>query len=325
MTDLISVIIPVYNLENCVGRCIESVLAQSYSTLQILLIDDGSTDNSGAVCDVYAKKDSRIEVHHKPNGGLSDARNHGLDAARGSYVAFVDADDYVAPDFILTLYLLCKEHGTQIAQCDFAHVTGDVFCPKQSERHINVYSNVEMLSNLYSPLYLQTVTVWSKLYETKLFDAVRFPVGMTHEDEATTYKLIYAAERIAVTNAKLYAYFYEPGSITRRPYNVHRLDALPILRERAEFFAQKGLGQLAKKAWEKYCLSLAGHLYLVKKHIPDSAKIQRRLRRELKAVLPAVRKDTDLAPYMRFKFWLLQLAPLTYARLRHKKDHFSVE
>lgn len=323
MTELISVIIPVYNLEAHVGRCIESVLAQSYQTLQIILVDDGSQDSSGTICDAYAKKDSRIEVHHKLNGGLSDARNHGLAAARGKYVAFIDADDYVAPDFIQTLYLLCKEHDAQIAQCDFAHVTGDVFCPKQSEQHIGIYSNVEMLSNLYSPLYLQTVTVWSKLYETRLFDAVRFPVGMTHEDEAITYKLIYAAHRVAVTNAKLYAYFYEPSSITRRPYNERRLDALPILRERAEFFTEKGLAQLAKKAWEQYCFSLAGHLYLVKKHLSDSSGIQHRLRRELKAVLPIVRQDESLSPYMRFKLALLQLAPLSYARLRHKKDHLA--
>ena len=323
MTDLISVIIPIYNLEAHVGRCIESVLAQSYQALQIILVDDGSQDGSGTICDAYAKKDSRIEVHHKPNGGLSDARNHGLAAARGKYVAFIDADDYVAPDFIKTLYLLCKEHGAQIAQCDFETVTGGSFCPKHSKSHTSVYSDVEMLSNLYSPLYLQTVTVWSKLYETRLFDAVRFPVGMTHEDEATTYKLIYAARRIAVTDAKLYAYFYEPNSITRRPYNERRLDALPILRERAEFFAEKGLVQLAKKAWEKYCFSLAGHLYLVKKHIPHSSQIQHRLRRELKAALPIVRQDESLSPYMRFKLVLLQIAPLTYARLRHKKDYLT--
>ena len=122
--DLISVIIPIYNLEQYIERCVRSVMAQSYKNLQIILVDDGSSDGSGAVCDALAQQDSRIKVIHKPNGGVSDARNFGVKAASGQFISFVDGDDYVHPEFIATLHTLCVENKCRMAQCSFEAVTG---------------------------------------------------------------------------------------------------------------------------------------------------------------------------------------------------------
>lgn len=124
--DLISVIIPIYNLEQYIERCVRSVMAQSYTNLQIILVDDGSSDGSGAVCDALAQKDSRIKVIHKPNGGVSDARNFGVKAASGQFISFVDGDDYVHPEFIATLHTLCVENKCRMAQCSFEAVTATV-------------------------------------------------------------------------------------------------------------------------------------------------------------------------------------------------------
>lgn len=318
--DLISVIIPIYNLEQYIERCVRSVMAQSYTNLQIILVDDGSSDGSGAVCDALAQQDSRIKVIHKPNGGVSDARNFGVKAASGQFISFVDGDDYVHPEFIATLHTLCVENKCRMAQCSFEAVTGDSYAPDLSNPHIVLYSNAELLTHLYTALYVETTILCSKLFDASLLRNIRFPVGMIHEDEATSYKLIYAAGKIAVTDAKLYAYFHKPGSITRKAFSVSRLDLLPIMKERAEFFEEKRLDSLALRTWEKYYFLLASSLYHVKKFIPDSHKIQKQLRREIALLAPSLIKNRQMSGYMRLKLILVRLVPATYMRLRRGRD-----
>ena len=183
-----------------------------------------------------------------------------------------------------------------------------------------LYSNAELLTHLYTALYVETTILCSKLFDASLLRNIRFPVGMIHEDEATSYKLIYAAGKIAVTDAKLYAYFHKPGSITRKAFSVSRLDLLPIMKERAEFFEEKRLDSLALRTWEKYYFLLASSLYHVKKFIPDSHKIQKQLRREIALLAPSLIKNRQMSGYMRLKLILVRLVPATYMRLRRGRD-----
>lgn len=207
-----------------------------------------------------------------------------------------------------------------MAQCSFEAVTGDSYAPDLSNPHIVLYSNAELLTHLYTALYVETTILCSKLFDASLLRNIRFPVGMIHEDEATSYKLIYAAGKIAVTDAKLYAYFHKPGSITRKAFSVSRLDLLPIMKERAEFFEEKRLDSLALRTWEKYYFLLASSLYHVKKFIPDSHKIQKQLRREIALLAPSLIKNRQMSGYMRLKLILVRLVPATYMRLRRGRD-----
>lgn len=275
---LISVIIPVYQVEEYLARCVESVRNQSYQKLEIILVDDGSKDRSGEICESYACQDERIRVFHKPNGGLSDARNYGIDRARGEYLAFVDSDDFVAYDFIEILLKNCLENQCEISVCDFERVTGNRLAD-DGKRNIRVYSKVEALSELCenNGNHVLMTVAWNKLYKKDLFDGIRYPVGKLHEDEATTYKLIDRTSGIAVTAQKLYGYYMSPSSIMRSDYHKKRLDIVGILLERMQYFHDKGQFQLEIKVKNQLSYTLIYHYYNVKRYIKDSVMTQKKL------------------------------------------------
>lgn len=232
---LISIIIPVYKVEQYLNECIESVLNQSYKNLEIILIDDGSPDNCGKICDEYAKIDKRIKVVHKENGGLSSARNTGLDIANGEYISFIDSDDYVSKKFIKVLYDLCERNNADIAMCDYIRFTDKVEDIK-TNIEIKRFTSLEMQENIYSREGVKNVVVWNKLYKKYIYDELRFPAGKINEDEFTTYKAFNIAPNdIVVTNEPLYYYRYNENGIMGRTFNEKRLDALEAYREKNIF------------------------------------------------------------------------------------------
>jgi glycosyltransferase involved in cell wall biosynthesis len=181
--DLISVIIPIYNVGDYLKKCVNSIINQTYKNLEIILVDDGSTDKSGILCDEFAKKDSRIKVIHKQNGGLSDARNCGIEASSGKFIAFIDSDDFIAPDFYEYLLSLQKENNADIAECNFIRVYEE----KQDEFEFPIKKeNIILKTDGVGALFLfmsdddeistNSVVVWNKLYNKKLFEDIRFPV-----------------------------------------------------------------------------------------------------------------------------------------------------
>ena len=210
---LISVIVPVYNVEAYLPRCIESILNQTYENLEIFLVNDGSKDSSGSICDAYAQKDSRIRVFHKENGGQSSARNLALDAITGTYVTFVDSDDWLEPDAYRPMVELAEGEGAKLVSAgryDVSAETGEKevgLCPKKQE----VISSQEMLGRLF---------VWDgcdsspcdKLFHSSLFENIRFPSRSNCEDVAIVYKLVEAAGRVVMLDKPLYNYFHRPGS-----------------------------------------------------------------------------------------------------------------
>lgn len=216
MNPLISVIVPVYKVEAYLGRCVDSIRNQTWKNLEIILVDDGSPDHSGALCDGYARQDSRIRVIHKPNGGLSSARNAGMAAAVGEYLAFVDSDDWIAPDMYEKLLNLMTRWDAQLAcagRYDVREETGSRkvgLCPPREEcisgqtlaGRIFLYDNCDS-------------SACDKLYRRELLQNLRYPDGRVCEDMPVTYRIALAAERAAMCPEPLYFYFHRKGSITQ--------------------------------------------------------------------------------------------------------------
>lgn len=251
MNELISVIVPVYKVEDYLKRCIDSILRQTYGNLEIILVDDGSPDGCCKICDEYAERDKRVKVIHKENGGLSDARNAGIDIAQGSYVAFIDSDDWVHDKYIEKLYQLLKKTAADISVCNYMETSREDIPQNNINGKIYEFSNVEALEQLTNKLYLQMVVAWGKLYKKDLFNEIRFPEGKIHEDEFTSYRVIYKARKVVFTTERLIYYWQRPDSIMGSGFNVkHHLDVIQAYKERAEFFNDVGLKCLGDKTYK---------------------------------------------------------------------------
>lgn len=249
VTDLISVIVPIYKVEKYLASCVNSLKEQTYRNLEIILVDDGSPDKSGEMCDAFAEQDNRIVVVHKPNGGLSDARNAGIEVAKGDYLLFLDSDDTLHKETLEILWTNLKENGAEISVCDYrAFYEGTEIDKNLPSQNLEVWDNVQALQQIFNPQYgTQMVISTNKLFQKNLFDGIRFPVGKIHEDEFTTYKLLHRAERIVYTDLKLYYYLQREDSLTGNgkisPQYFHVLDAFD---ERSSFLEAQGLEELAK-------------------------------------------------------------------------------
>ncbi len=268
MEPLISVIIPVYQVAAYLRNCVESVIRQSYKNLEILIVDDGSTDGSEDICEQLAKTDTRIKVIHQRNMGLSAARNTGIEAANGEYLVFVDSDDWIAGNFIKTLYCACKETESDIVQCDFWDTIDEFENQERREEtvtDIQVYSPKEFSCLEYALLSWKCTVTWNKIYKYELFDKIRFPVDRLHEDEFTTYKLVWNARKIAVISTRLYFYRKRKGSIMSADYNVKRLAAGIAFEERYEFYRQMQEYELALLTRDRHLRWAKQNLVFVQK------------------------------------------------------------
>ncbi len=235
---LISVIIPIFNGQNHMQRCVDSVITQTYKNIEIVLINDGSTDSTPAICDSFAKMDSRVKVHHKENGGLSDARNVGIDISSGEYITFIDSDDFILPDYVEYLYSLITKFGAEMSIC-----THTVIC--RNGRRI-VYGDGTELSlspqqTLKEILYHGRVdlSVWAKLYHRSLFEGVRYPYGKYFEDVGTTYRLIDKCQKIASGGTSKYEYILRSDSMISDKFTTRKLDLLEMTDRMAAYITEK--------------------------------------------------------------------------------------
>lgn len=228
---LISVILPVYKVEKYLSNCIESVLRQSYTNWELIIVDDGSPDRCPQICDEYAIRDDRIRVIHKANGGLSSARNAGLDVFRGDYVTFLDSDDFWHRDYLKTLLGLCEDHNADIAQCGFVRGEEMVFPEIKMPHDVKVYDNHSIFTQ-----YATKIVVWAKLYKRYILDGITMPEGLINEDDWTTWKLYYRAQKIAVTDEALYYYTVNPESIMAQSKKKPNFSYIDAYKERINFF-----------------------------------------------------------------------------------------
>ncbi len=234
--EKVSIIVPIYGVEKYLSRCVDSLLAQTYSELEILLVDDGSPDKCGEICDDYARKDERITVIHKGNGGLSDARNVGIAKSNGEWLIFVDSDDCVSPLFVEKLYNAAKETSCDIAQCNYVRFSDEIPCVEPEECMQTVVSSLDVLKNIDRA---ENMAACNKIYRADLFKNIRFPKGRIHEDVATTYKLFAATDNVCFIEAELYYYYRNPNSITTSKMKNNKLDLVDAYIEQVEFFSKK--------------------------------------------------------------------------------------
>ncbi len=266
-TPKISVIVPVYNTAPYLRRCLDSVTGQSYRNLEILLVDDGSTDGSGGICDEYAARDGRIRVKHQPNRGLSTARNAGLEEAEGLYICFVDSDDAISGDYIDSLYRACTDAAAEIAQCDFC--IEEALLGTGVSTHIE-YTGFEMSERLCEGSQDQYAVIWNKLYARKLFNGIRFPDGRIHEDEATVYRLLWKADKCAVLGRRLYFYRQRQGSIVHTSFTPRNMAAAEAYRERIVFYERNGAIKLSDYTKSVYCYFLRKNIAAIRRMCDDS-------------------------------------------------------
>lgn len=274
---MISVIVPVYNVEPYLRQCIDSILAQTYTDFELILVDDGSPDNCGAICDEYAEKDNRIRVIHQKNGGVSAARNAGIDIATGEYISFVDSDDWVHPEYLAYLYRAVQEQGVLLSACGFIKT-----CIRTDEALSPFSCVVRDGLDWFKEDHVHGVVAWAKLCHRSLFEVIRYPVGKIHEDEFITYKLLHHAGKIGVVDAKLYYYFANENGIMGSAYSVRRLDALDAIEEQCTFFGEIGRRDMVDFAQMRFigtCCSSVLKLEKMPEHQPYLRRTRRRLQR----------------------------------------------
>lgn len=257
--DLVSVIIPVYNVENFLDRCIASVTNQTFSNIEVILVDDGSTDGSAEICDRWAEKDPRVNVIHQTNGGVSAARNAGLQAVTGHWVLQVDSDDYIAPYAIELLVHSGENYAVDMVICDFIKGSEKRYLFDTSPELIpELEDGVSTISKMYENDHnaLRYGVPWCKLCKKALYDGIQYPDGKIFEDIYTTHKLLYRCNRIAVLDVPLFYYFQRADSIMNTSFSMKKLDYLQALVERVDFFAAHNLEELESIAYDELLHSL---------------------------------------------------------------------
>ena len=244
--EKISIIIPVYKVEKYLDKCIESVVNQTYSNLEIILVDDGSPDNCPKICENWQKKDKRIVVIHKQNGGLSDARNFGLDKATGDFIMFLDSDDYVNVNICKELLALLKKYNADIAMCQAKYIYEDEQSQDGNKVHLEENTEKEFTKNQLFKLAISSeiplfMTAWGKLYKKHIFESLRYDVGKIHEDEFILHKIIAQTDKLVYTTKKMYYYLQRSNSIMGTKTSKSYQHSLEALTNRIDYYIKNGI------------------------------------------------------------------------------------
>lgn len=283
MNPKLSVIVPVYRAEKYLKRCIDSIVNQTYKNLEIILVDDGSPDKSGEICDVYEKKDRRIRVLHQKNKGVSAARNAGLDMASGDFVGFVDSDDYINKRMYEVLLSNCLKFDAEVSICRLARFEGEaVHVESKQPDKINMLSAREALINMHGRDGQVYTVPCNKLYRRDLFEGLRYPLNKINEDEFLIYKVMDNAKGIVLTEEVLYYYRVNNSSITCDPHYPMTTDIFEVLEDRKNYFIQRGYTDLIPFVHRAYLDRVIARYSLLRKtgraQRSDLAELRKRYR-----------------------------------------------
>lgn len=311
MEELVSVIVPVYNVEKYVGECIESLLGQSYKNIEIILVDDGSTDSSGRICDEYAGKDIRIKVIHKENGGLSDARNVGIDSATGAYYSFVDGDDFLAEDTVAQMISGLKKKKCDIAVCNMIRYfeNGEMESFYIPSNVLKVLNGTDRFETLTQP------SVCNKIFRADLFNSIRFPRGKFYEDTFVYHILAYRANTIVLTGYDGYFYRSRRSSILGQNIMTDRyFDFIEAIWLRAKFLLTNNIQPYGDKA----CLSLYTAVANAEKNISKTKENRYKHNEALQKYILAYKqliKSDNINSKQKIRLWLLRYFPKLHSIL----------
>ena len=312
---LISVIVPVYKVEPYIHRCVDSILAQSFPDFELILVDDGSPDNCGTICDDYAAKDSRVHVIHQENGGLSAARNAGIDwmfaNSDSRWLTFIDSDDWVHREFLQSLLTAAQGNGCLMSGCHIFHTAGEDFGGEAIGEAAVLSSDDYYCGDGNWEL---SVVACGKLYARALFETLRYPVGRLHEDEFTTYKAVYAAGRVALIPAALYAYYRNDGGIIHSRWNPRRMDAIDAFEEQIAFAEAHQNKRLLDRCKGSYTGVVFSYLWTIRREETCDDRVQecrKELQRRLRVILRD-KKNKGKYPIHKGNLWVYEEA---YPRL----------
>lgn len=267
--SVVSVIIPIYNVENYLDQCIKSVIDQTYKDLEIILVNDGSTDLSEKLCDKWKNMDSRIEVIHKSNGGLSDARNAGLDIAKGEYILFVDSDDFI--DENMVEILINKIGNASMAVCNIRYVdeqSQSLETPIKEFQRDEIWDQNKFWKEYYAGYCVTCVVAWNKLYKREIFEHIRYDYGKRNEDEFIIDKIVELCDKICICEDVLYNYRQRRNSIMNQKFGIKNLDLIEAVVNRTIRFKQKKKHRLFVQSY----IHLHGVLSAASYQISDNDK-----------------------------------------------------
>lgn len=290
---MITVVVPVYKVEKYLNRCVDSILNQTYTDFELLLIDDGSPDNCGKLCDEYAKKDHRVFVIHQKNGGLSSARNTGIDwfyeKNKSEYITFVDSDDWLHPEYLSVLMAGITENHVKISVCNYNRVTYEI--PHKS--YDNIKFELTSPENFLVNHSWQYNYAWGKLYHKSVFEDIRYPIGKIFEDTFTTYKVLHKCEKIAYTELQLYYYFQNDQGISHSPWKPSELVIFDAMQEQLNFYKEKGLQKAYDKEFELFVHHHAYQIVRIKENKNDLKKNKATLKEIKKTLRNYLKENKD--------------------------------
>lgn len=277
INDLVSVVVPVYNVQEHLRECLDSLVRQSYSNIEIIIVNDGSTDQSEVICHSFVEKDDRIKYLFQENRGLSAARNTGIYNASGKYICFIDSDDYIHEDYIKKLYGILISNEADMSMCGY--IREGKFATEFDDEKCEVVEGKTMMRHFYSYDVLLMNIVCNKLYRIDLFQNEKFPEGMLYEDFALNARIMYSCKKIAVCNDKLYFYRRNENGITMSHFSVHKLDALKQIENRLVFFYKVGEKSVYNRFLQEYEIENLKFFYLTKKYLKNRS-IEKDLRKK---------------------------------------------
>ena len=300
---MITIVVPVYKVENYLHRCVDSILNQTYTNFELLLIDDGSPDNCGEICDEYVRKDSRIFVIHQKNRGLSAARNTGInwfyEQGRSDYITFVDSDDWLHPEYLRALINGITENDVKISVCDLKRVITESTHVSYDILEYELTSPEDFLVNHF----WQYNYACGKLYHKSVFENIQYPIGKNFEDAFTTYKALHKCERIAYTDLQLYYYFYNEQGISHSPWKPSELVIFDAMQEQMQFYKAKGLQKAFDKEFKLFVHHHAYQIVRIKENKQDLKKN--------KAILKGIKKT--LRKYLKENKEVFNVHNMTYS------------
>ena len=318
---MISVIVPVYKVEPWLGECVDSILGQTFRDFELILVDDGSPDNCPAICDEYARADSRVRVIHKENGGLSSARNAGLDMARGEYISFVDSDDWIHPEMLETMVSKLRQTDSDMAICGVESVYTDGASPVAHPLTDAVLSQEEMVDNLATQAWYYIVA-WNKVYRRKIFETLRYPEGYIHEDAAVIHRVIGACWRFVLIETPFYFYRQTSGSIMRQDISIQRSDNLTALADRLHYACQKKWENVSAITAKRY-VHMFFDYYFRFPRTAENEKYFRRMEASLKTALPHLLRAGNVSLSHKVYLIMIRVHPGLYGAFRTIISKFS--
>lgn len=308
---LISVIVPVYKVEKYIHKCIDSILNQTFRDFELFLVDDGSPDNCGKICDEYSTKDDRIIVIHKENGGLSDARNVAIDRANGEYLTFIDSDDYVAPDYLESLYNALIQSDSDIA---ISNITTFAENGQYDNEFYKITDKIEVLEgkDIFSTIYRPNAC--AKLYKRFIFDDIRYPVERLYEDAFVYHDVLSKANRIVLTGVNSYYYLVRDDSIMHQEYKLAFTDIIDAIELRVKKLEELGLQDLADDNRVFIYSRVAVAYANLDPSIPDNKKRLEEIKAIYDEEYPKLMKTTNNSK-QKFRYWLLRNTPNLHSKL----------